>query len=106
MKPIQKALTFLLLAIGLAACAAGTGTEWSRPDTSAEQRAKDETDCARIGDQKAFDASFRPRVYGVGPGLKVESPSYSERSSDMYFYTNECMLQRGYRLVPIQPKAG
>ncbi|MBP7064703.1 hypothetical protein [Ferrovibrio sp.] len=97
---------FMLLAmLALAACTPGTATEWARPDTTLEQQAKDEADCARIGDQKAFDASFRPRVYGMGANLRVESPSYSERSSDMYFYTNECMLQRGYRLVPVTPKS-
>jgi hypothetical protein len=99
----------LLLGIGLLALAGcGSATEWSRANTSPEQLARDEKECRAVGDQKAFDASFKPRSYGFGAGMTTESPSYFERGADMYLFTNECMMQRGYRLVPVpapgQPK--
>ncbi len=99
-----------LIGVGLLALAGcGSASEWSRANTTPEQLAKDERECHAIGDQKAFDASFKPRNYGFGAGMTTESPSYFERGADMYLFTNECMLQRGYRLVPVpapgQPKA-
>jgi hypothetical protein len=93
----------LLALLCLAACGASS-TEWARANTSGEQLLKDEKECAAIGDAKAFDASFKPRTYGIGNGMTTESPSYFERGADIYHFTNECMVQRGYSLTPIKPR--
>lgn len=97
---MRRAVILILLALP-AGCAATE--EWERAATSATQRAADERECLEAGERRAFDESFRNRVYFTLPAPTVQAPSYFERGIDTARFAAECMRQRGYRLVP---KAG
>jgi hypothetical protein len=105
---IPVALLFAVLF--LSGCAAST--EWSRPDTSLEQRLADEKDCAGIAYWQALDESFAagPKyppyrdtqfIYSGDDDGGGISTSYSRRGAREYELTEYCMQQRGYVLVPI-----
>lgn len=109
-------MKYLIAVLGpvalLTGCAATT--EWSRPDTTLEQRLADEKECQSIASYQAFDESFSsgPKyppftdtqfIQDGGPdgggGLGI---SFSRRGPREYELADYCMRQRGYTLVPIK----
>lgn len=92
-------------------CACAAQTEWTRTDTSAEQRAQDEKQCREQAYWQALDESqathqlyppYTGTGFGWGPPFHpVRSPSYFERGPREYEFTDYCMRQRGYTLTPI-----
>lgn len=100
----------LFTAFLLSGCAAAT--EWSRSDTSLQQRLADEKDCAGIAYWQALDESFGagPKyppfrdtqfIYGGDDDGGGVTASYSRRGAREYELAAYCMQQRGYVLVPI-----
>ncbi|MFN4166073.1 MAG: hypothetical protein ACK4GK_15965 [Ferrovibrio sp.] len=100
----------LFAAVLLSGCVAST--EWSRSDTSLQQRLADEKDCAEIAYWQALDESFAsgPKyppyrdtqfIYSGDDDGGGITTSYSRRGAREYELTEYCMRQRGYVLVPI-----
>ncbi|MFN4312098.1 MAG: hypothetical protein ACK4FK_16060 [Ferrovibrio sp.] len=107
MRAVMTALVPVLLLVGCAAT-----TEWSRPDTSREQRLADEKDCEAIASYQAFDESFASKpiyppynetqfITEGGPEGGGRNVSYALRGARQYELAEYCMRQRGYVLVPI-----
>lgn len=101
------------LLLALAACTT-TPTEWTRPETAAAQRDRDQKDCEDRAYWQALDESQSTRQlyppwtgtgFGWGPPFRmsVESPSYFARGPRQWEFTDYCMRQRGYVLTPVRP---
>jgi len=100
----------VLLLLFAAACA--PTTEWTRQDTSPEQRQKDEKECQDIANWQALDESDKSRpIYppfrdtqfmeSGGEDGSASTTSYTRRGARMYELSIYCMEQRGYRLRPV-----
>jgi len=104
-------LAALALLLALAGCAAPS--EWTRPDTPMAQRDRDQKECEDKAYWQALDESqashplYPPWTgtgFGWGPPFhSVESPSYFARGPRQAEFTDYCMRQRGYTLVPLAP---
>lgn len=112
----MRTLSCLLSLLVMAACA--PTTEWSRADTSLQQRQADEKDCQGIAEYQAMDESSKSKpIYppykdtqfitdgGGGEDGGGITTSYSRRGARMYELSEYCMQQRGYVLVPIRKPA-
>ncbi len=115
--PLLSLAGLSLAGLSLAGCTFGTGTEYWRADITPENLARDEQACREIAREQAFEESFHAGpiypplrdtqfVYGGGDedGGGIYA-SISRRGPREYELTEYCMLQRGYTLVPIKPKA-